>query len=275
MKYTVAIPVLNGEATINHVIEAALQQDPPPEAILVCDDGSSDESALVASNAGARIIFHPHNCGLAGARNSLLLACKTQFIIYFDADAIPQPGCAANLLAPFADTKIAAVGGRGAEVGDATMADRWRARYTPQSHGDRSLDDDWMIMGLCSAFRTRALRSIGGFAGRFSCCGEDVDVSVRLRKEGWRLAYRPSAIVNHARSDGTLGVLHQAYQHAREASRALRCHDQPTKLLANTTIDSLVPALRRDLRSLDLPSAAMTVSNFTARMAGIWVGKHR
>ena len=205
----------------------------------------------------------------------LLEACRTEYLVFFDADAAPRPGCSAALLAPFADEPIAAVGGRGVEVGAATFADRWRARTTPQSHGDAPLDDDWMVMGLCCAFRVAALRQVGGFDPRFVQCGEDVEISLRLRAARWRLVYRPAAVVEHARNDSAWGLLRQAYRHSREAARALRLHGESPALLARLAREALRPALRRDLAALDAPAALLTAANLLARRTGLLVGARR
>ena len=272
--FTVAVPVRDGAATLGAVLAAAATQVPAPQEFLVCDDGSRDDSARLAREAGARVLTHPRPAGLAGARNTLWGACRTEFVVFFDADAVPRPGCAAALLAAFDDPHVVAVGGRGEEVGAATFADRWRARSTPQSHGDAPLDDDWMVMGLCSAFRAAALRRVGGFDPTFARCGEDVDISLRLRRAGGRLAYRPDAVVEHLRNDGVGGLLRQAYRHSREAARALRRNGESTIVLERIARDALSPALRRDLAALDAPAALLTAANLIVRRVGCWTGRH-
>jgi GT2 family glycosyltransferase len=267
MRWTAAVPLRDGAPTVAHVVRAALAQSPPPTRVLVCDDGSCDDGRRAAQEAGAAIVCHDRPLGLAAARNSLLGECSDEFIVYFDADAIPRPDCAAALLAGFAGAQVAAVGGRGVERGAATFADRWRAAHTPQSHGDRSLDDDWMVIGLCCAFRVAALREIGGFDPRFTDCGEDLEASLRLRARGWRLTYRPEAIVDHARSDNALGVLQQAWRHNRAAARALRLHARPAAPLREAAIAALLPALREAARGLDVPAAALSAANLALRLA--------
>jgi GT2 family glycosyltransferase len=272
VSYTAAIPMRDGAATIAHVVRAAWGQSPRPARVFVCDDGSRDTGADSARRAGAEIVTHPRPLGLAAARNTLLNACVTDIIVFFDADAIPRPGCAAALLAGFQPRQTAAVGGRGVEAAYGTFADRWRAAHTPQSHGEAPLDDDWMVMGLCMAFRTEALRAVGGFDPRFRRCGEDVDVSLRLRAAGWRLAYRPDAVVDHARSDGAVSVLCQAWRHSRETARAFRTQDQSLAALRRDTWRALAPSLRQELRHLNGPAALLTATNLLIRQLGLLAG---
>jgi GT2 family glycosyltransferase len=272
MRYVAAIPLRDGAATIAYVVRAALAQSPTPTRVLVCDDGSRDDGPRRAADAGATVLAHARPRGLALARNTLLAAATEEVMIYFDADAVPRPGCAAALLAGLRESRAVAAGGRGVEAADASFADRWRAAHTPQSHGDRPLDDDWMAMGLCCAFRVAALREIGGFDRRFESCGEDVDISLRLRAAGGRIAYRPDAVVDHARSDSTLGVLRQAWRHSRESAAAFRRQGRSPLFLAGLFWRALGPSLGRELVRLDAPAALLTAANLAARLAALPIG---
>ncbi len=275
MNYVAAIPLRDGAATVGHVVRAARAQSPPPLRVLVCDDGSRDDGPRHARDAGATMLTHPRPQGLAAARNTLLAACDAEIIIYFDADAVPRPGCVAALLTGFRDDRTAAVGGRGLEAVAATFADRWRATHTPQSHGDAPLSDDWMVMGLCGAFRVDDLRRIGGFAPRFVACGEDVDISLRLRATGARLAYRPAAVVDHLRTDGALGTLAQAWRHSGESAVAFARQGRSPAFLRALFWRALGPTLGRELARLDFPAAWLTGANLAVRLAALEVGARR
>ncbi|MGC8787000.1 MAG: glycosyltransferase family 2 protein, partial [Anaerolineae bacterium] len=51
------------------------------------------------------------------------------------------------------------------------------------------------------SFRLSVLREVGGFNPAFRTNAEDVDVSLRLRRAGYRLRYLPDARVYHQRTD--------------------------------------------------------------------------
>lgn len=57
------------------------------------------------------------------------------------------------------------------------------------------------IPGCNMAFRTAALRALGGFDPTFRAAGDDVDVCWRLRDRGWRIGFNPAAVVWHRRHD--------------------------------------------------------------------------
>ena len=87
---SLVIPAFNEEATVADAVKSAkrvVQEnfDEPCE-IVVVDDGSSDETAARAEDAGARVIRHPHNTGYGQALKSGILAAQHDTIVISDAD---------------------------------------------------------------------------------------------------------------------------------------------------------------------------------------------
>lgn len=63
----VLIPAYNEERFIGSVVLKAKRY---ADTVVVVDDGSTDETALIASTAGAHVLSHPNNCGKAAALNT-------------------------------------------------------------------------------------------------------------------------------------------------------------------------------------------------------------
>ncbi len=272
MKINIGIPVYNGGATLGRVLEAIIGQFPQRDKIIVVDDGSRDRSAAVAGMRAVRVISHVTNKGLAEARNTIIKHSDCDILIFFDADAAPRPGCIDALTKPFNDPSVVAVGGRGEEADCSTRAAKWRSRTTPQSHGECSIADDWMIMGLCAAFRKSALIDVGGFDTRFDRAGEDVDVSLRLRHGGGKLVYLPDAIVDHLPSGDLYAVTRQAYTHSKYASYALSKNDMSARDYFVDSARCLTYSTVNDLKKGRLSDCGIGAINFAARAAGIAAG---
>ena len=68
----VAIPAWNEEGSIADVI-AKVQQHRPDVDILVVDDGSTDRTADLAREAGAKVVSLPFNVGVGGAMRTAFL----------------------------------------------------------------------------------------------------------------------------------------------------------------------------------------------------------
>jgi glycosyltransferase involved in cell wall biosynthesis len=82
---TVVIPAFNEGEAIGLVV-ASLLEKLPGAHILVIDDGSSDDTARVAEEAGATVIRHKRNRGYGAALKTGIRACRTPFVSTFDAD---------------------------------------------------------------------------------------------------------------------------------------------------------------------------------------------
>lgn len=87
---SVAIPVWNGERYLAEAITSVLEQrDAPDLEIIVIDDGSDDESALVAEQFGppVRCLRLPH-AGLAAARNAGAASARGEYLLHLDSDDV-------------------------------------------------------------------------------------------------------------------------------------------------------------------------------------------
>ena len=89
----VAIPAWNEEGSIADVI-AKVQQHRPDVDILVVDDGSTDRTADLAREAGAKVVSLPFNVGVGGAmRTAFLFGQRHGYraIAQVDADGQHDP----------------------------------------------------------------------------------------------------------------------------------------------------------------------------------------
>lgn len=234
MKVTVAIPCYNGSKYIGAVIESLLRQRHPANEVLVVDDGSTDESAKIIERYSVRLLQHDSNRGLASARNTAIGAATGDIIVFIDADAVADAGLLAVLLSGYSAPEIGGVGGQGIEVSIRSPADRWRRKHASQSHGEKPRDVEF-LWGLCMSFRVDVLREIDGFDPTFRTNAEDMDVSLRLRKAGYRLRYLPDARVYHQRTDNEASLKRAMAAWYGAAYRARWVNNaQPWKLFAGT-----------------------------------------
>ncbi|MBL0169356.1 MAG: glycosyltransferase family 2 protein [Gemmatimonadaceae bacterium] len=84
---SVVIPTYNGAATLARTIATVHAQSRLPSEIIVVDDGSKDDSALIAERLGCRVI-RQQNRGLCGARNAGIAAATTPWIALLDHDDV-------------------------------------------------------------------------------------------------------------------------------------------------------------------------------------------
>jgi len=95
---TVCIPAYNAAETIERAIRSIRVEEASGDVeILVCDDGSTDDTWSVLEQLSAEIpqismLRHRDNLGRPAARNKLLEAATGRFLTWLDADDEKYPG---------------------------------------------------------------------------------------------------------------------------------------------------------------------------------------
>ncbi len=103
-RVSVMMPNHNGGFFIGQSIRSALRQTMADLEILVCDDGSTDDSlavlgAIAATDRRVRVIASPAREGISRTRNRLLDAAYGEWLAPLDSDALFHPERLARLLA--------------------------------------------------------------------------------------------------------------------------------------------------------------------------------
>jgi glycosyltransferase involved in cell wall biosynthesis len=89
---TVVIPAWRAEDTIGRALASIADQTMLPRAVVVIDDGSTDATSATAESWRDRLIgidfsvIRQENAGAGAARNRGILAAKTAYIAFLDAD---------------------------------------------------------------------------------------------------------------------------------------------------------------------------------------------
>ena len=87
----VCIPAYNEEIKINDVVKKSL---PYADKVIVCDDGSTDDTAALAKKAGAVVISHEKNQGYGATISTLFDYCRknnAEILVTLDGDGQHNP----------------------------------------------------------------------------------------------------------------------------------------------------------------------------------------
>jgi glycosyltransferase involved in cell wall biosynthesis len=90
IKVSVVIPAFNESQTIGELIQTVQRRYPDFE-IVVIDDGSEDNTAEVAADAGARVFSHPYNIGNGAAIKSGIRTATGDILVFMDGDGQHDP----------------------------------------------------------------------------------------------------------------------------------------------------------------------------------------
>ncbi|HJX97238.1 MAG TPA: glycosyltransferase family 2 protein [Chthoniobacterales bacterium] len=99
MNVSVVIPALNEEQPIAGVVRECLITGIPQEVIVV-DNGSNDQTAERAREAGARVVKAPRGYGRACMAGVRSLSAKCEIVVFLDGDGSDCPEFIAQLVGP-------------------------------------------------------------------------------------------------------------------------------------------------------------------------------
>lgn len=137
-------------------------------------------------------------------------------VAFIDDDAYAEPQWLSELLRPYDDPEVGAVGGRASNgrPGEESVGIDRIGRFlrdgslTGNFGADpgRVIEADHML-GANMSVRTDALRVIGGIHDYYpgTCLREDADLSLRVRKAGYRVMFAPRAAVLHVAGEYAKG----------------------------------------------------------------------
>ncbi|MEW6747214.1 MAG: glycosyltransferase [Planctomycetota bacterium] len=202
---SVVVAGRNEEATIGACVRSLLDQNYRNYEIIVVDDCSSDATSPIArhfaSTERIRLLRNDGLCGRGGrpsASNLGLAAARGEFLVSVDADCSFDRNLIRNAIAPFSDPTVGGV------AGNVHVRHPHRSLLTQLQALEYALCIDvrkrWTTLlgctlqasGALGAFRTDLLREIGGWDPELA---EDSDVSLRVRKAGYRVVFAPGAAV--------------------------------------------------------------------------------
>jgi glycosyltransferase involved in cell wall biosynthesis len=207
---SVVIPARDAAGTLGRTIASVLSQTLAPPAVLVVDDGSTDDTAAVAGSVQADVrVLAGEGRGVAAARNLGMRTATTDYVALLDADDCWQPwlleeaaaaiaaspdAVAVFLAAAVEDDSGRPIGAHPLPDGDIVYADLVTGRVVPTTSA--------------SVVRRESALALGGFAEDLECAAgvEDLDLWFRLAAAGTcRAVSRVSAVY----------VVHEARDRAR------------------------------------------------------------
>lgn len=214
-RISVVVCTHNGVRTLPECLERMGDLCYPNYETIVVNDGSSDGSGDLARSYGVKVIETPHR-GLSFARNAGIEVATGEIVAFLDDDAYPDHDWLHYIAAALREGSNAGIGGPNIPPpDDGFVAECVAAAPGAPIHvliSDREAEH---LPGCNMAFRTAALRDVGGFDERFKAAGDDVDLCWRLQDAGETLGFSAGAVVTHRRRDTVRRYLKQQFGYGK------------------------------------------------------------
>jgi len=226
------VPTLNNENSIRRVLQGLKAQTVKPAKIIVIDSGSTDKTEEICREEGVEFYPKEHfgnfeRLGLGRARNRILELIDTPYLLSVDSDIIVRPDHIETLLPMMeADPTLGGIAGKQIELNRSELGDRCRAvvemrdLHNPIASQKPIYKD--FILGSNNIYRTDALHKVGviennnkfrPFEDKFMSNYEDVDIGLKLRKQGYKLLWTPEVHTYHLQKDDVRTFINRAYRY--------------------------------------------------------------
>jgi GT2 family glycosyltransferase len=208
--FSIIIITYNSEQTIKECLRRILEDSKDQDEILVIDNSSKDKTPQILLEfqkkfPNIKVIFNKENIGFARAVNQGIKACKNEFIVIINPDAIVvtpdwleifyeelKENDNVCVVVPTSDvashyqdfrkfTKI---------VGEITP---YLLRYFFRDYSEE-LES---FFGFCFATRKSKIQELGLLDENLILGMEDLDISLRIKEKGYKIALKPSVFVQH------------------------------------------------------------------------------
>ena len=207
-KISCIVPVFNQGQYLAQAIESILSQTYKPHEIIVIDDGSTDNSAQVASSYPIKLIRQV-NKGLASARNTGLMNSIGDFFYPLDADDMMLENCLEKVEEVIKNNPDADI--------VAPSFKCFGISNEPVILMPNPILEDFKTanrIGYFSAIRRSKLLEIGGYNPKMTFGWEDYDIWFDLLKRGAKLITISDILVLYRTKPNSM--IHTANEHGEE-----------------------------------------------------------
>jgi GT2 family glycosyltransferase len=222
----------------------------PGDQVVVVDNGSTDATRQgLGLYPWVDVVHNDENHGFARGCNEGAAASRGDVLVFLNNDTIVHGGWLDELLGPFTDPEVGAVGPRSNGVsghqlvegvayrGDDVAAIGDFAEGRRRANSGRT-SECARLVGFCLAVRAETFLAVGGFDEEYPIGGyEDDDLCMKLRTAGLRLVIAHGSFVHHAEhvtfdQNGVDWRYHQRENQLRFAEKWGREHVPPLCLLS-------------------------------------------
>lgn len=205
MLYSIIIPVYNRPGEVKELLDSLLAQTVKPFELLIIEDGSKERCDHLLDCYRSFFTIHYYykpNSGRSDTRNYGMERANGDYLLFFDSDVILPPFYFERLEASMEVDYCDCFGGP--DAADASFSDMQKAVNhsmtgfwtTGGIRGGKKVMEKFCPRTFNMGLSRRVYETVGGFEDMM---GEDIDLSLRIRKAGFRTLLIHEAFVYHKR----------------------------------------------------------------------------
>ncbi len=221
-KIEVIIPNYNGFELIEKNIPKVLHvlAAYPNIEVTIVDDGSRIEEQELLSEyiksinkknkIQVKLMLFQKNLGFSSNVNRAALESTSDILVLLNTDVYPRKDFLDAVLPHFKDELLFGVGCMDESIEDKTILrgrgiGEWKSGFILHRKGEVDRTDTFWVSGGSSAFRTDLFKLLGGFDPLYNpFYWEDIDLSYRAQKAGYKILFEPKSVVVHVHKKGSI-----------------------------------------------------------------------
>ncbi len=235
IEFSIVVPVFNRPQELDELLASLTQQTRKDFEVIIVEDGSTVRSEIVFAKFSSLLsisYYSKPNSGPGPSRNYGIEKAIGTYVVMFDSDCILPPNYFELVGQSLVVQPLDAWGGPDRGRDQFTVVQRAMA-YTMASPfttgGIRgSSSKNFQPRSFNMGIRREVILKSGGF--RFDRFAEDIELSIRLRKEGYRVGLIPDAFVYHKRRTTFREFFRQVSNFGKGRVRVSQVHPEAIKV---------------------------------------------
>ena len=228
VKISVIIPCFNELDSIVPCLKGLDTQTMQPNEVIVVDNGSTDgtdtrANAFKPEGSWTLRCIHERQQGPSQARNAGARVANGDILSFLDADCIVSPNYIATLAEELSKDIDACGGFIKEQYSKHDLIGRFLAGFLFYLRPREIYRKVNHISSACFSIKTPWFQRVGGFDESITE-GEDVDICLRLFREGARILYNPELWVEHRSAETLWFMICKEYRYARVQPFILKRH---------------------------------------------------
>ena len=222
MNISIIIPNYNGEELIKKNLPKLVEEirNYKDIEIIIVDDRSTDNSVssikyyvsgVKNKEIKFKILENKTNLGFSSTVNNGAREAKGDILVLLNTDVVPEKDFLQPLIKPFNDESVFAVGcmDKSIENEETVLRGRgigkWERGFLSHKRGEIDKADTLWVTGGSGAFRKSIWDKLGGLNELYNpFYWEDIDLSYRALKSGYKILFESKSVVLHEHEKGAI-----------------------------------------------------------------------